>query len=567
MKKIIILSLLLAVVFTSLNVVNVEAQEFSIGLEEPIDENLVIGTNVDYKLNIDLPKNRSNFRNLFVTLRFGQGLDIKNYSLNNGERIEGAGVNVSASPHQKHDYITLKLTNLKDIKTERLVLQIGMGVNDKAPVGSSIANTFSYSYQLQNGTTINVPQIQQYSKTVTGEAINQPEIIEPAPEAPERDPIYPVDSFESGKTPIFMMTGSRYADFMKVVKGYTDPHSIVFVSYLSSKDDVLSTQADANGEFVIDLSNTNTDKPIVIIKAKAKDKEMSNEAIMTYIDQETILYDDLLEFMNNLSILGKRDLAIGLMNRFNSLNFTQSVLASSEPPRQMVYEAYRDLYEAAIAGEVVSGQTIQVTGGHMPFFKGYDDGTFGPERSITRAEVAAILSRIIAQREVEYKPNDFPDVKPKEWYVPYISHLVEIGVMKGYDDGTFKPDQSITRAEFASLLVRYKNLEEMGPNKFTDLDDNYWAAKDIRKATLAGYVTGYPEGDFKPLKNVTRAEAATMMNRVLNRYPDLEFIDANNILPFKDIKRHWAYYYIVEATVEHTPNIVNGREEGWKGTN
>lgn len=206
---------------------------------------------------------------------------------------------------------------------------------------------------------------------------------------------------------------------------------------------------------------------------------------------------------------------------------------------------------------------------HAQYLIGYQDRTFGAENKMTREEVAVMFSRLLKNppRKGQVYPYDFSDVARDRWSITAISYMNQLGIIKGYPDGTFKPEASITRAEFAAMAARFAELKE-GRKTFTDLDKDYWAYDLIQRAASAGWITGYPDGTFKPDKNITRAEVVAITNRMLDRKADQDFVDQNlgKLLQFTDLdKSYWAYYPILEATNGHDYiRHENKLDEHWK---
>ena len=170
------------------------------------------------------------------------------------------------------------------------------------------------------------------------------------------------------------------------------------------------------------------------------------------------------------------------------------------------------------------GANVSLVDGDLgiSYVNGRAPGKFEPKASITRGEVAAILFRLMSENtktRFYAQSNDFMDVSSDSWYNEAISTLVQAGVLGGYGDGTFRPDQPVTRAELAAILVRVQGgSESAGNTTFTDTD-RHWAEGYISSAVTSGLVFGYDDGTFKPNRSITRAEAVTMMNRLLMRSP------------------------------------------------
>jgi len=183
---------------------------------------------------------------------------------------------------------------------------------------------------------------------------------------------------------------------------------------------------------------------------------------------------------------------------------------------------------------------------HKAFLFGYDDGTFGPDRSITRAEIAAMLARVI-EREEEDRDRGFSDIAETYWAKDSIDRVSRMALMIGYPDGSFKPDAAITRAEMATIIARLLPEETAGSAEFTDTAAS-WVKEAIGKASAAGIVYGYEDGTFRPDSTLTRAEAVTMIGRLLERGPlDGAPQQWPDVTP-----THWAYGYIQEASLDHS---------------
>lgn len=206
---------------------------------------------------------------------------------------------------------------------------------------------------------------------------------------------------------------------------------------------------------------------------------------------------------------------------------------------------------------------------HSQYMIGYKDGTFRPNNKMSRQEVTVMLSRLLSERPQKgmIYSRDYKDVADNLWSVTAISYMSNLKLVKGYPDGTFRPTANITRAEFAAMVVRFENISTAGSKTFTDLQKDHWAYEVIQKAAQAGWISGYPDGSFKPDQPITRAEVVTITNRMLNRFADEDFVDHNldKIINFTDIdKSHWAYYPVVEATNGHRyERKGNGKDETW----
>ena len=192
---------------------------------------------------------------------------------------------------------------------------------------------------------------------------------------------------------------------------------------------------------------------------------------------------------------------------------------------------------------------------HSAYIIDYDDGTVRPEQSISRAEVATIFFRLLnddTREQYWADTNDYSDVEDNVWYTNAISTLSNMGILTGYEDGTFKPDASVTRAEFATIAARFSDGEIEDFASFPDVPEDHWASKYIAKAEKLGWIKGYDDGTFGPENEITRAQAMTLVNRVLERGVDEEGICENTIKWSDNLDTTaWYYYDVQEATNSH----------------
>lgn len=194
---------------------------------------------------------------------------------------------------------------------------------------------------------------------------------------------------------------------------------------------------------------------------------------------------------------------------------------------------------------------------HIGYINGYPDGSVQPEGFITREEMAAIIYRI---KNKEYEEpfvvggDVFPDVAKDRWSVTEIEYMAADGVINGYPDGEFKPEQNLTRAEFAALISRFVKLDESDNNEavFPDLDNGHWAYGDIMALYDEGFINGYEDGTFRAENEITRAEVMTVVNKILGRNPSDDYVKSLDYNPFNDlIKEKWYYVIVLEATITH----------------
>ncbi len=186
---------------------------------------------------------------------------------------------------------------------------------------------------------------------------------------------------------------------------------------------------------------------------------------------------------------------------------------------------------------------------HTKFINGYENKQFRPENMITRAEVAKILVTALSLAKSKDTGKKFKDVDSKHWAYDYIVTAVNSGIFSGYSDGTFLPNKAITRAELSTALAKYLKLKNVEPSKvhFKDISA-HWAKNYIEEIYRSKLIAGYSDGSFKPDAQIKRSECVTIICRLLNRGPlkdaDSGFVDVN--------KSHWAYGYIAEGSLDHS---------------
>ena len=194
---------------------------------------------------------------------------------------------------------------------------------------------------------------------------------------------------------------------------------------------------------------------------------------------------------------------------------------------------------------------------HVAYIIGYEDGTVRPGTNITRAEVATIFFRLLTDETRESywsQSSGFTDVASGAWYNNAVSTLTRAGILDGYEDGSFRPNASITRAEFTKIAVSFfKHVGGASSNPFNDVPDSAWYAEFVKAAAELGLIDGYEDGTFRPNAPITRAEACTIVNRTLGRAPDKDnLLPEHEMLTWPDNSRDaWYYAQIQEATNSH----------------
>ena len=201
---------------------------------------------------------------------------------------------------------------------------------------------------------------------------------------------------------------------------------------------------------------------------------------------------------------------------------------------------------------------------HISYVAGIGGGLFAPEANLTRAHAAQMFFNLLTNKNIS-AARVFTDVKNGEWFAAAVGALASVDIITGYPDGSYHPGDGITRAEFVTLATRFiggaHEYRKMG--MFADVPASHWAYQYINSAAVRGWIQGVGNGLFEPDRQITRAEAVTLTNKLLEREPDRVFIDSNTAVSrFADVpKPHWAYYEISEAYNAHMYTRQSGHEK------
>ena len=204
---------------------------------------------------------------------------------------------------------------------------------------------------------------------------------------------------------------------------------------------------------------------------------------------------------------------------------------------------------------------------HYAYIVGYPDKTVRPQNGITRAEVATIFFRLLTDETRDAnstKSNSYSDVAAGAWYNHAVSTLSAMGIVKGDSHGKFNPNAPITRAEFAAIAARFDDKANTTTADFSDIA-SHWAKNEISAASNNGWITGYPDGTFRPDNKITRAEAMTLVNRVLKRLPETEEDLHDDMIKWSDNSdvSQWFYLDVQEATNSHYYQTKENKFEKW----
>mgnify|MGYP004457591977 FL=1 len=213
-------------------------------------------------------------------------------------------------------------------------------------------------------------------------------------------------------------------------------------------------------------------------------------------------------------------------------------------------------------GGTTTNPTTPSSGTHAAYVAGYEDNTIKPDNNITRAEAAALISRISSgfDSDKDYDVSKFADVDSGAWFAKNVGYAAENNIVRGYEDGSFRPQNTITREEFAAMICRFMKYDTSASEVFSDVPSEHWAAPYIAAMKANGIISGYEDGSFGLGRNITRAETIAIINRALGRVPNEEKINSyisSNGYPATDIEGHWAAAQIIEAAVSHNVNTLH----------
>ena len=313
--------------------------------------------------------------------------------------------------------------------------------------------------------------------------------------------------------------------------------------FLTSNGEHLLLDFPAAGTYTFELQETNKtstnvtydDTVYTVVVEVAADNQDSNKLVVTRIDA---LYTD--EDGN----VADKVIYISGETKSDVVTFVNTV------------DTGKDDYYPIIIPTIINKDTGMLNKtDHFAYVIGYPDGTVHPNGQITRAEVATIFFRLLRDevRDGAFTTsNSYSDVAYGKWYNNPISTMSALGIITGYPDGTFKPNKPITRAEFAAIAARFDETQSGKSATFSDVI-GHWAAKEIGIAYYNDWIKGYPDGTFKPDQNITRAEAMTLINRVLERKPESPADLLTNMNKWTDNldTSKWYYLDVQEATNSH----------------
>ncbi|WP_195444783.1 S-layer homology domain-containing protein [Peptoniphilus harei] len=358
---------------------------------------------------------------------------------------------------------------------------------------------------------------------------------------------------------------SELSIFGRVLTGKVKGHAFDFITVYLDGEKLGTVRADKDGKFTLTLNKS------------IETRDLDN--LRFYTDAKTV---ENKKFKVTEALEGQK-LVKGTANTDDEITVydaSGNKISTTYVNNAGVFTAY--LNRALIAGETIKIEArdkdknitkieYKVTKNAVEevkaiaYIKGYPDGTFKPQANVTRAEAAQMFATLLngGTNFGTSQATKFSDASD-DWYSKAINYVVGKGLISGYPNGTFKPNESITRAEFAQMISGYVKNEKASTSDFKDVKD-HWAKDAIDKLYGNKNVNGYPDGSFKPNAKITRAEAVTILNSVFNRNTNkssLNNVNTSSLNKFSDVSEgFWAYYNILDAANTHNRERLNSTSE------
>lgn len=311
-----------------------------------------------------------------------------------------------------------------------------------------------------------------------------------------------------------------------------------------------------NGDVYVTATDQNGDNAAVTISwPMPKDADKNGKFYIVHFDGMARQYENTVDLLADIEEWEQINVVEGKVIE-DSISFT----VDNFSPFILVWEEKTNT--GGGGGGTTPNPPALNTEDHFSYVVGYEDGLVKPENAITRAEVASIFYRLLKDDVRDANTTDvseFSDVSASDWYGTTVATLSAMDIVRGYEDGTFRPNAPITRAEFAAIATRF--FEETGaeyePGTFDDVTGDEWFANAIADAVELGLIGGYPDGTVRPNNNITRAEACAVVNRTLGRIPHVDhLLPADEMTTWPDNNpSDWFYADMQEAT--------NGHEYEW----
>lgn len=358
---------------------------------------------------------------------------------------------------------------------------------------------------------------------------------------------------------------SELSIFGRVLTGKVKGHAFDFITVYLDGEKLGTVRADKDGKFTLTLSKSINDSDLKDLRFYTDAKTVENKKfkVTEALEGQKIVKgtantdDEITVYDAN----GKKISNTYVNNAGVFTAFLDRALINGETIK--IEARDKDKNITKIEYKVTKNAVEEVKA--IAYIKGYPDGTFKPQANVTRAEAAQMFATLLngGANFGTSQATKFSDASD-DWYSKAINYVVGKGLISGYPNGTFKPNESITRAEFAQMISGYVKNEKTSSSDFKDVKD-HWAKDAIDKLYGNKNVNGYPDGSFKPNAKITRAEAVTILNSVFNRNTNkssLNNVNTSSLNKFSDVNEgFWAYYNILDAANTHNRERLNSTSE------
>lgn len=358
---------------------------------------------------------------------------------------------------------------------------------------------------------------------------------------------------------------SELSIFGRVLTGKVKGHAFDFITVYHDGEKLGTVRADKDGKFTLTLNKSIYERDLKDLRFYTDAKTVENKKFKVTealdgqkllkgtanTDDEITVYDASGKKISN-TYVNNAGVFTAFLDR--ALIYGETIKIEAKD---------KDKNITKIEYKVTKNAVEEVKA--IAYIKGYPDGTFKPQANVTRAEAAQMFATLLngGTNFGTSGATKFSDASD-DWYSKAVNYVVGKGLISGYPNGTFKPNESITRAEFAQMISGYIKNEKAGSSDFQDVKD-HWAKEAIDKLYGNKNVTGYPDGSFKPNAKITRAEAVTILNSVFNRNTNknsLNNVNTSSLNKFSDVKEgFWAYYNILDAANTHDRERLNSTSE------
>lgn len=495
------------------------------------------GQNLKYVLKVILPVTpkelAKELKNFIITVKIDGDLLVTNAKIREIKPIDKKiGLTVTKSPNVKNNTVSFIV---KDIKSLGNLKEFNIDIDTKAKKGmkgDNFTNSTVLTYETNDG-----------NQSASG----------------QKD----ISSNTKKENGILKVTNEIY-NSTKSIKGQTEPNAIIKV-FMEDKQ-IANGKSDSKGNYEIKIQPLEEGTKLKVVSYFNNEENIKIADVDIQVKKEESkdknLNDEIKKQEEKIEALKESE-------KYNENILKDYIKHSKNINTENTSEENKARIKAAIAyGEYIEVKSSTTTLDYKasiekikeaiqairkPYMKGFNKSEFGPDEKITRAEVAAVLSRIINGKDPVGEFTSFKDVNENKWYSESVAFMEKAGLIKGYSDNTFKPENGITRAEFASIIAKYmgNNIDDNSVDgiKFTDVKESFWAKGSIDYISSKGIMSGRGNNKFEPNEKITRAEVAKVLNQVQGWNIDKEFMNKYSKNPFKDVKENfWAYYDILEAT-------------------